>query len=192
MGCRHNLEFSAMKKLLLASVAALSVLGASAAHADGRNLTMTTLPPPEYDKPYTGELSILRFSTDEEIRRSCKGNGMGIACSSRSPDGSQCSVLIAANNILKARHFNYAVALRHELGHCNGWRHPEGKAGDGRIVPMNDPVKMPVLPASTKEMPVYPPLACVTPDWKPEPCNKRNERPVPEVAVKTSLPWWVR
>ena len=66
---------------------------------------------------------------------------------------------------------NYALTLRHELAHCNGWPadHPGAKK-----VQVDTKVEMPKLPASTKELPAYPPIVCVTPDWKSEPCESRK------------------
>ena len=74
--------------------------------------------------------------------------------------------------VLKAAGSSYAIVLRHELGHCNGWSGDHKKA---RWVFSNERLAMPELPASARELPVYPPIVCVTPDWKQESCKDRKE-----------------
>ena len=76
------------------------------------------------------------------------------------------------DKVLKAAGSSYAIVLRHELGHCNGWSGDHKKA---RWVFSNERLAMPELPASARELPVYPPIVCVTPDWKQESCKDRKE-----------------
>ena len=116
-----------MKKLLLTSIAALSVL-ASAAHARPH---INLLPPPQYDKQYDGELEMQRISTQEEIDRICKGTSH-YACTLRSHNGKRCWIFIATDDVLKSQGMHYAFALRHELAHCNGWNHPPPNALKGK------------------------------------------------------------
>src|SRR5262252_4011865 len=70
-----------MKKELLAGIAML-LLATGAAHAKTSKLPtvkviqfMTSLPPAEYDKPYTGELTIRRLATEQEIHTICPNYG---------------------------------------------------------------------------------------------------------------------
>ena len=78
--------------------------------------------------------------------------------------------------------------MRHELAHCNGWKHPEDTNGrkfnvgdnwdeaeGAKWVVASTKASMPNLPASTKILPAFPPVVCVTPEWKQEPCAKRLE-----------------
>src|SRR5262249_16256458 len=41
------------------------------------------------------------------------------------------------------------------------------------------------LPAVVRELPAYPPVVCVTPDWKPEPCKSRSAS---TVVAKSTAP----
>src|SRR5262249_34355468 len=106
----------------------------------------------------------------------------------------KCLIFIATEDVMKRKGMTYAFALRHELAHCNGWKHPnsaEGKTfhlGDawdkaegGKWIAANTKVSMPKLPASTQTLPASPPTICVTPDWKPVPCESR----------KATTPWQV-
>jgi hypothetical protein len=91
----------------------------------------------------------------------------------------RCHIYVANDNALRATGFSYALALRHELGHCNGW--PANHPGNKKYV---HDAEMPTLPASTRELPplpTYPPLVCLTPDWKAEPCTERK----PDLPVRT-------
>src|SRR5262249_25631909 len=159
-----------MKKLLLTGIAALSVLSAPAAHAR----MQTSMPPAEYDKPYTGELIIRRLTTEQDVRDACpkafKASQTRFSgCTVRKE--TRCEFYIASDRALKALGMSYALVLRHELAHCNGWPwdHPGGKK-----VPIDTSVEMPKLPPSTKELPAYPPTVCVTPEWNQEPCKDRK------------------
>jgi hypothetical protein len=159
------------------------------------------MPPAEFDTPYTGELTILRMATEQDIRDACPDTdweksfqGRSTACTRVASPRKQCWILIASDQALKARHQNYAAVLRHELAHCNGW--PTDHKG-GKPVPLaGSAPAMPKLPPSTKVLPAYPPLVCLTPEWEPEPCaSRRNEEvyKLPEVKATTpSLPWWIR
>jgi len=188
-----------MKKLLLTGIAALSVLAASAAHAGqrprvivGKPRIITTtikgvmLPPPKYDKPYDGELEIVFFSNSEDVKQACFGHD-DAACAARSVDGKKCWIRMLSENAMKHKGENYAFALRHELGHCNGWKHPNStngrkfSAGDkwdeaegAKWIAENTKMPVPKLPASTRVLPASPPVICVTPDWQKEPCESRK------------------
>ena len=193
-----------MKKTLLAGIAVLSVLSASAAHAGQRphvvvgkpKIVYTTIrgamfPPPKYDKPYDGELEIRFFSSSEDVRGACPSTHSDAACASHSVDGKKCWIMMGTEDVIKSKGFAYAFALRHELAHCNGWKHPnttDGKkfnVGDkwdeaegAKWVAANTKVSMPKLPALTRILPASPPVVCVTPDWQPEPCKERESKDI--------------
>jgi hypothetical protein len=94
------------------------------------------LPPAQYDKPYTGKLTITRVDTKEAIAVMCPDSEWGCAvppgrtCMGCAvPPDRRCDIYIANDEILKTHHhLTYAFALRHELGHCNGWADHEGGA----------------------------------------------------------------
>jgi len=134
------------------------------------------LPPVEYDKPYTGELEIVRIATEEEIYNICKGSSRA-ACAAWGGAGkpaAKCIIFMLPDKQLKAMHHGPgdALSLRHELGHCNGW---PGDHPNKRKVFMDTHIAMPTMPAVVKELPLSPPVVCVTPDWKQEPCKDRAQ-----------------
>jgi len=159
------------------------LLATGAAHAKTSKLPtvkviqfMTSLPPAEYDKPYTGELTIRRLATEQEIHTICPNYGDTshyTACAKHAVNSlEKCNIYVVSDLVLKRLSLNYNVALRHELGHCNGWG---ADHKGGRKVPVDYPATMLQLPASTRILPAYPPIICVTPDWKQESCAKRLE-----------------
>src|SRR5262249_16144998 len=175
-------------KLLLTSIAALSVLATSAGHAGQRSYVVgkpkivTTiikgllLPPPKYDKPYEGELEIRFFSNIEDIRGACPGTHSEVACAFPLADLKKCWIMMGTEDAIKRRGYGYAFVLRHELAHCNGWKHPNTTDGKRfsvgekwdeaeKWVAANTKTPMPTLPVLTRILPAYPPLVCVTPDW---------------------------
>jgi len=84
------------------------------------------LPPPEHDRPYTGVLTVIR-GTQDELRAQCpifRPYNWALGCSPvRMNRSTHCIVYIADDATLKAAGWRYDLVLRHELGHCNGWRH---------------------------------------------------------------------
>src|SRR5262245_9168737 len=84
------------------------------------------LPPPEYDHPYRGNLTIQRVATQYDLYRQCPNaarvtpNMIGCA----KPNGDRCHIILVPDSVIKAARSTRARILRHEIGHCNGWRHP--------------------------------------------------------------------
>jgi hypothetical protein len=161
------------------------------------------LPPPQYDKRYDGELEIRFFSNVADVQQACINTGSGetTGCTMLSVDHKHCSMFLASEDMMKRKGKSYAFVLRHELAHCNGWKHPkttEGKkfnVGDmwdkaegAKWIALNTKMPMPMLPALTRILPAFPPVVCVTPDWKQEPCDNRNRRD----DKLSDLPWWIR
>src|SRR5262245_18912079 len=96
----------AMKKLLLAGVAAL-FLATGTAHSAER--LGVWLPPPQYDVPYTGELTIVRAATEQDIRTLCPEinfGGFPATSCTMTPhnDRTRCYIFIASDKALKAAH----------------------------------------------------------------------------------------
>jgi len=167
-----------VKKLFLAGVAVL-FLATGIAHAgprphiNGGKQTVryfNWLPPLEYDKAFTGKLIIRRLQTEEEIEKVCKGDSK-VACTARVADGIVCLLFIGNDDVLKRNHVPYEFMLRHELGHCNGWTKDHERK---RKIVYDEGYGKATLPKDTVSLPAYPPIVCVTPDWKPEPCKNRN------------------
>lgn len=84
---------------------------------------MNILPPPEYDRTYTGKLSLITAKTEEEVRTLCPSSvfkvGYALGCSSH--NAVECRIVLAAEHIITSYGWTYETVLRHELGHCNGW-----------------------------------------------------------------------
>jgi hypothetical protein len=89
------------------------------------------LPPAEFDHEYKGKLTVLKEDNYVFIRYVCKDTANPVACSFRTYDsvsGETLSCLI----MLGPATWNDERALRHEIGHCNGWPgdHPGARYGD--------------------------------------------------------------
>lgn len=164
-----------MKSLALA-VLALACTGSAAMAEQARKVSIA--PPPEFDVPYTGKLTIWRTRSEQALRaivNTGEPNWSGVAASghNRKAPGTPatiCDIYIVEDGALKARGWNLAWLLRHELAHCNGW---VGHAG-GKKIWIGTPTAMPQLPESTRWLPAYPPLVCITSDRKIEPCTDRK------------------
>jgi hypothetical protein len=127
------------------SLAILLVCVATCAHAQTPWDKTRILPPPQYDKPYPGELKIYRVATEDDVRHLCLGDrpGRALACNLRWGEA-KCLVFIVPDEMLATVGLSYAVTLRHEIGHCNGW---PGYHPDARYVvdPFAQPVGVPFL-----------------------------------------------
>lgn len=78
------------------------------------------LPPPEYDKPYTGKLTIERVETPEDVKRICNLAKPALACAFPY-DGTRCRIVIVPDEFIRATGYTEEIVLRHERGHCGGW-----------------------------------------------------------------------
>ena len=121
---------------------ALAVVALTVSSATAQTMVREgQLPPPEFDVPYRGTLIIWRT---ESIKQNGKlraafqfGMGklentdVGLAAVAFAQHHSleYCEIFIVKDEVLKALGgYSLALILRHELGHCNGWRgHERGK-----------------------------------------------------------------
>jgi hypothetical protein len=131
-----------VKSIVIASLFVL--IGATTADAKTKTIWLAGMPPVQYDKPYTGKLAIQRFSAREKIP--CKTL---LACAYHASDYGRCYIAMASDRLLATEHHTYATALRHELGHCNGW---PGDHERKRLI-LRESVKAPALPADTQFLP---------------------------------------
>lgn len=168
-----------MLALRLAALVAL-LLATGAAQAQKVTHYIGSLPPPEFDKPFTATLIIRRIDTEESLHAACEGVSK-IACAGLTANGQTCYLYIANDDILRKYHMIYVMSLRHELGHCNGWT---AQHENKRIVRVDSVTTTPALPKDTWSLPAYPPVVCITPEWKPEPCSNRNNTVTAEPIVK--------
>ena len=83
----------------------------------GVYMSSPNLPPAQYDHEYKGPLFHWDVHIDV-IRTMCKGKNT-IACAHRK--NGTCVVLMADR--LRATPEKRAAIWRHEMAHCNGWRH---------------------------------------------------------------------
>jgi hypothetical protein len=139
-----------------------------------RIIPIALMPPSKYDKPYDGELEIRLFSNAADVQQACKimdGVGSDTGCARVPGDHKRCWLYLASEDLTKREGRNYALLLRHELAHCNGWKHPpttEGRkfnigdkwdeAEGGKWIASNTKMPMPMLPAVTRILPASPPV----------------------------------
>jgi hypothetical protein len=82
------------------------------------------LPPIEYDKPFTGPLTVLRPQSEAEVIVICgdvSPAGYRIACAIPDLAGASCVIVIREDAAIRAAGFNPEIVFRHEVGHCHGW-----------------------------------------------------------------------
>jgi len=86
------------------------------------------LPPPEYDKPYEGKLTITRARDKQHLAALCRLDKPNIACAW--PRGPSCEIIMVPDEMIVADGFIPELVLRHEQGHCNSWPkdHPNQRA----------------------------------------------------------------
>ena len=192
-----------MKRLFLTGIAAL-FLATGAAHARPQviagkpkvvvtHFRISTLPPAKYDVPYEGQLEIFYYQNLETAGICDPG---ALACARPTSDHKRCVISILSPEAAKRLGINYAFSLRHELGHCNGWKHPKEskKFQEGEIwkeaegakwIREATHVEMPKLPPSTRTLHMATsPVVCLTPDWKEEPCSERKYKDEPNAWAK--------
>jgi hypothetical protein len=80
------------------------------------------LPPDEFDRDYTGEMTIKR-GDELDMKIACKGISM-TGCTYRWND-ERCVVYIANDDVLNKHYLSYDAVFRHERAHCLGWHHAD-------------------------------------------------------------------
>jgi hypothetical protein len=81
------------------------------------------LPPPGYDHPYAGKLTVVVTKDANEAHWMCK-NDKHYACAYR--DATSCTIYISPDAVIEALGASPERVRLHEIGHCNGWpgNHP--------------------------------------------------------------------
>jgi hypothetical protein len=82
--------------------------------------TVRVLPPPEFDRPYTGKLTIERAETPEDVQRICNLKKPALACAF-AYDGTRCRIVIVPDEFIRATGYTPEIVLRHERAHCLNW-----------------------------------------------------------------------
>ena len=102
----------------------VAVFSSHCAYAQLNWSLVPILPPVEYDHPYSGQLTITRLKTEDEVRERCIGAtfnfGRAVGCNLRYVNW-RCDIFIASDEVLATVGLDYETTLRHEIGHCNGW-----------------------------------------------------------------------
>jgi hypothetical protein len=95
------------------------------------------LPPPEYDRPFVGELTITRFEASDQ-QKVCPGtpnSAVGCTMPPSMAGPRRCRIYIPhdARERLARYGFAFEDYLRHERSHCVGWPadHPGALRPDG-------------------------------------------------------------
>src|SRR5262249_18266274 len=85
-----------------------------------------TIPPPEYDHLYDGELHVVGDLDLFTLHYICKKPAL--ACATHSEPGypRHCIIFLAREDEVTKRGHTMETLRRHEIGHCNGWppEHP--------------------------------------------------------------------
>jgi hypothetical protein len=98
------------------------------------------LPPKQYDRPFDGEVFIIRELSQKVLSDNCGTNGSKVVIPSGKWLGGcapvngftfhadlthselhRCVILLAEISIFRRNHRSVEDTIRHETGHCNGW-----------------------------------------------------------------------
>jgi hypothetical protein len=108
-------------------ILALIALAALSSPAWGEAaLEMRVLPPEEFDHPFEGALTVTIVKSMETVNKLCGNPQAGVGCALVMNDGKVCSIIMAADDVIRSRGLTPEIVKRHEMGHCNGWpaHHP--------------------------------------------------------------------
>jgi len=90
------------------------------------------LPPKEFDHPYEGDVEI-NYLNEKAIQVQCwparRTSTMLLACT-RALTPTRCIIWIMAKDDLDRLGWSYDIIMRHEIAHCNGWKHSTAQAAD--------------------------------------------------------------
>jgi len=85
------------------------------------------LPPAEFDREYTGTLTITRVPSVAAVKAACPklAAQRALGCAKVYNFTNACEVFIVSDDVLKSYGYSYDVVWRHERAHCLGWRHDD-------------------------------------------------------------------
>jgi hypothetical protein len=91
--------------------------------------TNIAIPPPEYDHPYKGKITIQRFSDQKVLRAQCSPSPFPYLLGCAREAMGVCYIAMADDELLDKLNFPAEIVLRHERAHCNLWpnHHPGGR-----------------------------------------------------------------
>jgi hypothetical protein len=81
----------------------------------------SAIPPPEYDFPFKGKLTIERTSYQHVVRQNCSYSPFPYLLGCARLRGEECYILMMDDAFLNKMNYPPEIVLRHEMGHCNGW-----------------------------------------------------------------------
>jgi hypothetical protein len=91
--------------------------------APRRNLA----PPAEFDHPYDGNVIISAENTPETILTACgfpaNDRRIILGCAIEIGKRNECNIYLVQRKWIEQSGDDYDEIIRHEIGHCNGWRH---------------------------------------------------------------------
>lgn len=82
-------------------------------------LYTVAMPPAEYDRPYNGSLEI-QYADPRDVSGLCGMGRLVRACAITSKD--HCRVIFPRDVGIYSKK-TLTLMMRHEIAHCNGWRH---------------------------------------------------------------------
>ncbi|MBG6143586.1 hypothetical protein IWQ51_001709 [Labrenzia sp. EL_142] len=119
------------RDFLFGSVAAAATVFTGSAAARPRRPRSQLIPPPHYDRPFPGKLIEIpihprqvpnecarRIPDRRQANRFRRGGYSG--CAILSEDGRTCTIVIPNRHTFR---YSPQMVRRHEIGHCNGWKH---------------------------------------------------------------------
>jgi hypothetical protein len=116
-------------KFLAASAFALIALTTAARPQGGTMYNSAGLPPPEYDRPYPGTLSVVRVGP-ELMGKMCPKTPFPITmgCAFHSTD--ECVIILLEERYIRRQGWTEEIVMRHERAHCLNWpsTHPGSRA----------------------------------------------------------------
>jgi hypothetical protein len=79
------------------------------------------IPPLEFDHPYLGNLVVTRVETRADVQKVCGLDHPAMACAIPDAKFVYCKIFLVGDDVIAAGGITPEIAMRHEIGHCNGW-----------------------------------------------------------------------
>jgi hypothetical protein len=91
------------------------------------------LPPEEFDRPYGGELVIVRVDSPDLLIPYCRNpSGKVLGCAEYKHLDKKCIIYLIPDGFYTSVGYDPNDVFRHEVAHCNGWpsNHPGARKQD--------------------------------------------------------------
>ena len=87
-------------------------------------MAQAVIPPAEYDYPFEGPVTVITVKDIDTVNKMCNNPLAGLGCArimETRDYGKICWIVMAHDDVIRAKGWTPEIVKKHEVAHCNGW-----------------------------------------------------------------------